>query len=83
MEIGNNAREQLRSLVQRIERLSTEKDAITADMKELYAEAKGNGFNPKILRKVLALRKKDQNQLADEQAEIDLYWGIVGSEVLS
>lgn len=83
MEIGNNAREQLRSLVQRIERLEGEKKAIGEDIKEVYAEAKGNGFDQKVLRKVIARRKQDQAALAEEQSMIDLYWGIVGSEVLS
>ena len=81
MEIGNNAREKLRSLVERIERLDGEKTAIGTDIKEVYAEAKGVGFDVKVLRKVIARRKKGVNE--EEDALIETYWSIVGLEVLS
>ena len=60
------AQGQLRGLVERIERLEEEKKTIAADIKEVYAEAKGNGFDTKVLRKVVSLRKKDRNEREDD-----------------
>ena len=67
------AQGQLKSIVERIERLEEEKKAIAGDIKEVYAEAKGNGFDVKILRKVISLRKKDANEREEEEAVLDLY----------
>ena len=67
------AQGQLKSIVERIERLEEEKKAIAGDIKEVYAEAKGNGFDIKILRKVISLRKKDANEREEEEAMLDLY----------
>jgi uncharacterized protein (UPF0335 family) len=72
------AQGQLKSLVERIERLEEEKKAISGDIKEVYAEAKANGFDTKILRKVVALRKKDRNEREEEAAMIDLYLEALG-----
>ena len=72
------AQGQLRSLIERIERLEEEKSALGADIKEVYAEAKANGFDTKILRKVIALRKKDTVEREEEQAMIDLYLNALG-----
>ena len=72
------AQGQLRSLIERIERLEEEKKALGADIKEVYAEAKANGFDTKILRKVIALRKKDTVEREEEQAMIDLYLNALG-----
>jgi uncharacterized protein (UPF0335 family) len=72
------AQGQLRSLVERIERLEEEKKTIAGDIKEVYAEAKGNGFDTKILRKVVALRKKDQAELQEEEAMLDVYLAALG-----
>ncbi len=69
---------QIRSIVERIERLEEEKKTIAADIKEVYAEAKGNGFDIKILRKVISLRKKDVNDRQEEEAMIDLYLAALG-----
>lgn len=69
---------QLKSLVQRIERLEEEKKALAGDIKEVYAEAKSQGFDTKILRKVIALRKRDTAERAEEDALIDLYLGALG-----
>lgn len=69
---------QLKSLVERIERLEEEKKTIGADIKEVYAEAKGHGFDTKILRKVIALRKKDKDAAQEEQALIELYADALG-----
>ena len=72
------AQGQLRSLVERIERLEEEKKAIAGDIKEVFAEAKGHGFDTKILRKVVALRKKDANERQEEEAILDLYLAALG-----
>ncbi len=72
------AQGQLRSLIERIERLEEEKKALTGDIREVYAEAKANGFDTKILRKVITLRKKDHVEREEEQAMIDLYLNALG-----
>ena len=69
---------QLKSLVERIERLQEEKNALTQDIREVYAEAKANGFDTKIVRKVVAIRKKDRAEREEEQALIDLYMNALG-----
>jgi uncharacterized protein (UPF0335 family) len=72
------AQGQLKSIVERIERLEEEKKTIAADIKEVYAEAKGNGFDTKVLRKVISLRKKDANEREEEEAMLDLYLQALG-----
>jgi uncharacterized protein (UPF0335 family) len=72
---------QLRAIVERIERLEEEKKTIAADIKEVYAEAKGNGFDVKILRKVISLRKKDVNERQEEESMIDVYLAALGAPV--
>ncbi len=72
------AQGQLRSLVERIERLEEEKKTIAADIKEVYAEAKGHGFDTKILRKVISLRKKEATEREEEQSMLDLYMAALG-----
>lgn len=69
---------QLRTIVERIERLEEEKKTIAADIKEVYAEAKGNGFDTKILRKVISLRKKQSAEREEEQSMLDLYMEALG-----
>lgn len=69
---------QLKALVERIEKLEEEKAAIGEDIKSVFAEAKGNGFDPKILKQVLALRKKDAAKRAHEQAVLSVYLDALG-----
>ena len=69
---------QLRTIVERIERLEEEKKTIAADIKEVYAEAKGNGFDTRILRKVISLRKKEASEREEEQSMLDLYMEALG-----
>jgi uncharacterized protein (UPF0335 family) len=69
---------QLVSIVQRIEGLEAEKAGIAEDIKEIYAEAKGNGFDPKILRKIVALRKQDADKRREEQAVLAVYMTELG-----
>jgi uncharacterized protein (UPF0335 family) len=72
------AGEQLQSFVQRIERLEEEKAALAADIKEVYAEAKGNGFDIKILRQVVRVRKMDSNERQEQEALLQLYLEALG-----
>ena len=78
--IGHNglAKDQLRSIVERIERLEEEKDALSEGIKEVYAEAKGNGFDTKILRQVVRLRKQDKAERAEQAALLNLYMEALG-----
>ncbi|MBG1231486.1 DUF2312 domain-containing protein [Aestuariivirga litoralis] len=69
---------QLKTIVERIERLEEEKKAIAADIKEVYAEAKGNGYDIKILRKVISLRKKEPEERMEEEALLDVYLAALG-----
>lgn len=70
--------DQLRSIVERIERLEEEKATLAEDIKEVYAEAKGNGFDTKILRTVVRLRKQDSSERAEQEALLDLYLNALG-----
>lgn len=74
--ISNN---QIALVVERIERMEDEKTAIAIDISEIYKEAKSNGFDTKILKKVIALRKKPQSQRDEEQTILDLYMSAVES----
>lgn len=68
----------LRSFIERVERLEEEKKALAEDIKEVYAEAKGNGFDVKTMRKIVALRKKDPDDRAEEDALLDTYMAALG-----
>ncbi|MGL4440601.1 MAG: DUF2312 domain-containing protein [Bosea sp. (in: a-proteobacteria)] len=70
--------DQLKSIVQRIERLEEEKKTITDDIKEVYSEAKANGYDVKVLRKVISIRKRDLRERREEEAVLDLYLQAVG-----
>ena len=72
------ARDQLRSFVERIERLEEEKKAISDDIKEVYAEAKGTGFDSKALREVVKIRKQDQHERAEQEVIVDTYLHALG-----
>jgi len=69
---------QIKALVERIEALEDEKALLAQDIKEVYAEAKGNGFDPKIIKKIVALRKQDAQKLKEEQALIATYMDALG-----
>jgi uncharacterized protein (UPF0335 family) len=69
---------QIKSIVERVERMEEEKLAITTDISEIYKEAKANGFDTKIIKKIVAMRKKDANKLAEEQAIMDVYMAALG-----
>ena len=72
------ARDQLRSIVERIERLEEEKKAIADDIKDVYAEAKGNGFDTKTLREIIKLRKLEATERQELEAMLDLYMSALG-----
>lgn len=69
---------QLRAFIERIERLEEEKQTISDDIKEVFAEAKGNGFDTKAMRTIIRLRKKDQAEREEEEAMLDLYLSALG-----
>lgn len=77
-EVQSVARDQLRTVVERIERLEEEKKSIADDIKEVYAEAKANGFDTKALRKIVALRKQDLNERMEQEAVLDTYMAALG-----
>jgi len=76
--INATAQGKLKSLIERIERLEEDKAAVSADLKEVYAEAKGEGFDVKIVRKVVRLRKQDTAKRQEEEALVELYISAIG-----
>ncbi len=72
------AADRLRSFIERIERLDEEKQTIMADQKEVYAEAKGEGYDTKILRQVIRIRKMDRADRQEQEALLDLYLSALG-----
>lgn len=72
------AGQELRQFVERFERLEAEKKDIADAQKEVMAEAKGRGYDTKVLRKVIAIRKRDANDLAEEEAVLDMYKSALG-----
>lgn len=77
-DVGGITAEQLKAYMERIERLEEEKAAMAADIREVFAEAKANGFDVKIMRQVLKLRKMDSNDRAEQEALLDLYMSALG-----
>ncbi|HWD49091.1 MAG TPA: DUF2312 domain-containing protein [Rhizomicrobium sp.] len=72
------AKEHLKSFIERIERLEEEKAALAADIREVYSEAKGTGFDVKIMRQVVRLRKLDTADRQEQDAILDLYLSALG-----
>jgi uncharacterized protein (UPF0335 family) len=79
-KIGDNSLNggQLRAFVERVERLSEEKKAIADDIKDVFAEAKGNGFDTKIMRKTIKIRAMDRDKWREEEEILDLYLAALG-----
>jgi uncharacterized protein (UPF0335 family) len=77
-DIGGIAGERLRSFIERIERLEEEKRTLAADIKEVYAEAKGSGFDAKIMRQLIRLRRMDQDDLDEQESLLDVYKRALG-----
>lgn len=76
--LTNVAAGRLRSIIERLERLDEDRESVMADMKEVFAEAKGDGYDVKVLRKVLRLRKIDRAKRQEEEAILDLYLSALG-----
>ena len=72
-DVGGVTGDQLRSLIERIERLEEEKAALAEDIREVYAEAKGNGFDIKVMRQIVRLRKMDSNDRSELEAILETY----------
>lgn len=72
------AADDLKALIERIERLEEEKAALASDIRDVYSEAKAKGFDTKILRKIVGIRKKDQAERQEEEAILDLYLTALG-----
>jgi uncharacterized protein (UPF0335 family) len=77
-DINGVTASQLKSFIERIERLEEEKAGISADIKEIFAEAKGTGYDTKALREVLKLRREDKRQRAELEALVELYCSALG-----
>ena len=72
------AKDQLKAFVERIERLEEEKKALSDDIRDVYAEAKGNGFDVKALRTIVRLRKQDENERAEAESILETYMQALG-----
>lgn len=76
--LGGNAQSQLKSIIQRVENLEEDRKAVMEDIKAVYAEAKGNGFDVKTLRKIIRWRAMDTAKRQEEEAMLDLYLSAIG-----
>lgn len=76
--LNQAAQGQLKSVIERIERLEQEKAELAEQIKEVFAEAKGNGFDVKVLRKVVRIRKQDRAKRLEEESILDLYLSAIG-----
>lgn len=72
------AKSQLKAIIERIEKLEEEKKAISDDIKDVYGEAKSTGFDPKIMRKIVSLRRQDKHKRAEEEEILELYLAALG-----
>jgi uncharacterized protein (UPF0335 family) len=77
-DVAGIAGERLKSFIERIERLEEEKKALAEDIKEVFAEAKGNGFDTKIMRQVIRLRRMDKDDLDEQETLLDIYKRALG-----
>lgn len=76
--LNQTAQNQIRSIIERVERLVSEREEINEQVKEVFAEAKGNGFDVPILRKVISIRRQDRAKRLEEEAILDLYLSATG-----
>ena len=77
-DVGGIAGERLRSFIERIERLEEEKRTLAADIKEVFAEAKGTGFDIKIMRQLIRIRRMDKDDLDEQETLLDIYKRALG-----
>jgi len=78
MTPGDNTKEQIRSIIERVERLEEEKATISSDIKDVFTEAKGNGFDCKALRTIVRMRKQDAGERAEQEAVLEMYMQAMG-----
>jgi uncharacterized protein (UPF0335 family) len=79
--IGGNSVEQLKSIISRVERLEEDKATTTADIRDVYAEAKGNGFEVKAIRQIIKLRKLDAQERDEQESVLDTYRRALGMQM--
>jgi uncharacterized protein (UPF0335 family) len=77
-DVGGIAGERLRSFIERIERLEEEKRTLAEDIKEVFAEAKGTGFDAKIMRQIIKIRRMDKDDLDEQETLLDIYKRALG-----
>ena len=77
-DVGGIAGDRLKSFIERIERLEEERKALGADIKEVYAEAKGTGFDTKIMRQIIRIRRMDKDDLDEQETLLDIYKRALG-----
>jgi uncharacterized protein (UPF0335 family) len=77
-DVGGIAGERLRSFIERIERLEEERRTLGEDIKEVFAEAKGNGFDTKIMRQIIKIRRMDKDDLDEQETLLDIYKRALG-----
>ena len=78
MNIGANSKEQLKSIIERVERLEEDKAAIASDIKDVFLEAKGNGYDVPALKAIIKLRKEDANKRAERETILETYMHALG-----
>jgi uncharacterized protein (UPF0335 family) len=76
--LHNSTGQEIRAFIERLEQLDAEKAEIADQMKEVMAEAKGRGYDTKVLRKIIALRKRDKDDIAEEEAVLQMYLSALG-----
>lgn len=79
-DVENVAAAELRSLIERIERLEEEKKSIADDIKDIFGEAKGRGYDTKAMKKIISLRKKDENERREEESILQTYMAALGMD---
>lgn len=80
IRIGGVAVDQLRSILERVERLEEEKSGIAADIRDVFAEAKGNGFDVKAIRTIIKMRKQDEQERTEAELTLDTYMRALGMQ---
>lgn len=78
MEIGDNAKQQLLSVIERVERLNQDKKVILEDIRDVFVEAKGNGYDLKALKTIIRMRSQDPNERAEQEAIVESYAQALG-----
>ncbi|HYZ63118.1 MAG TPA: DUF2312 domain-containing protein [Acetobacteraceae bacterium] len=77
-KVGGIAADRLRSLIERIERLEEERKALGGDIKDIYAEAKSAGFDVKVMRQIIAIRKKEPAEVEEQESLLEVYKAALG-----